>query len=195
MFLGTVYSYSVCRVALEHELQIGAAESGMPYMVSLAFYALFMFFTGRYIEKFHPKKILIFGALLVSIGWILSSFVTNIFLLTITYGCISGAGVGIAYGVPMSVVAKWFPDKKGLAVGLVLIGFGLSPLITAPIVRFLVENYGVMGMFLILGVSFGAILPILAFTFKYPSYDEVSDYNKKIKNEPNLIEIPLKGMK
>ena len=194
MLLGTVYTYSVFRVALERELHIGAAESGMPYMVSLAFYALFMFLTGKYIEKFHPKKILIVGGLLVSIGYILSSFVTNVFLLTITYGCISGAGVGIAYGVPISVVAKWFPDKKGLAVGLVLIGFGLSPLITAPIVRSLVENYGVMRTFLFLGVSFSALFPILAFTFKYPNDEEVSAYHKKNKNEPILNEIPLKEM-
>lgn len=194
MLLGTVYSYSVFRVALERELQIGAAESGMPYMVSLAFYALFMCFTGRYIEKFSAKKVLIIGGLLVSIGWILSSFVTNIFLLTITYGGISGAGVGIAYGVPMSVVAKWFPDKKGLAVGLVLIGFGLSPLITAAIIRLLVENFGVMRTFFILGVSFAGILPILAFTFKYPNDNELSDYKTANKTEPNLIEIPLKEM-
>lgn len=194
LFLGTVYTYSVFRVALEHELQIGATESGMPYMVSLAFYALFMFITGKYIDKFHPIKTLIIGGLLVSLGYILSSYVTNIFLLTITYGCIGGAGVGIAYGVPISVVAKWFPDKKGLAVGLVLIGFGLSPLITAPIVRTLVDDYGVMRTFLLLGISFGAILPILALSFKYPNGDEVSAYQKKSKNEPIIRDISLKEM-
>ena len=194
MFLGTVYSYSVFRVALENELQLGVAESGMPYMVALAFYAMFVFFTGKHIEKFHPKKILIFGGLLVSLGWMLSSFATNILLLTITYGCISGAGVGIAYGVPMAVIAKWFPDKKGLAVGLVLMGFGLSPLITAPIARALVENYGVLKAFLILGISFCALLPILAFSFRYPNYEEVSDYNKKTKNVNNFLDLPLKEM-
>lgn len=195
MFLGTVYSYSVFRVALEKELIIGAAESGMPYMVALAFYALFMFLTGKYIEKFQPKKILILGGLLVSLGWILSSFVTNIFLLTITYGCISGAGVGIAYGVPMSVIAKWFPDKKGIAVGLILIGFGLSPLVTAPIARSLVESYGVMITFFILGVSFAILLPILAIPFKHPSEEEVLIFNKKVnKSAENLPDLTLKQM-
>lgn len=150
MFLGIVYSYSVFRVALESELQIGSAESGMPYMVALAFYAMFMFFTGKYIERFNPNRILMLGGLMVSLGWILSSFVTNILLLTITCGGISGAGVGIVYDVPMSVIAKWFPHKKGFAVGSVLIGFGLSSLITTPIARFLVENYGVMRAFFFL---------------------------------------------
>lgn len=195
MFLGTVYSYSVFRVALEKDLMIGAAESGMPYMVALAFYALFMFLTGRYIEKFQAKKILILGGLLVSLGWILSSFVSNIFLLTITYGCISGAGVGIAYGVPLSVIAKWFPDKKGIAVGLILIGFGLSPLVTAPIARSLVESYGVMKTFFILGVSFAVMLPILAILFKYPSDEEVLIFNKKVnQSSENSPDLTLKQM-
>lgn len=195
MFLGTVYSYSVFRVALEKDLMIGAAESGMPYMVALVFYALFMFLTGRYIEKFQAKKILILGGLLVSLGWILSSFVSNIFLLTITYGCISGAGVGIAYGVPLSVIAKWFPDKKGIAVGLILIGFGLSPLVTAPIARSLVESYGVMKTFFILGVSFAVMLPILAILFKYPSDEEVLIFNKKVnQSSENSPDLTLKQM-
>lgn len=182
MLLGTVYSYSVFRVSLESELGVGSAESGMPYMVALAFYALFMLFTGKYIGKTNPSKILILGSFLVSIGWILSSFTTDILLLTVTYGCISGAGVGIAYGVPISVIAKWFPDKKGLAVGSVLIGFGLSPLVTAPIARYLVEHFGVMSAFLILGLCFGTILPILAFPFRYPRSEEMLVYNHTNNN-------------
>lgn len=168
MFLGTVYSYSVFRIPLEEEFQIGSTESGLPYMTSLAFYAIFMFLTGKYIEKYDPRMIILTGGLLVAVGWIMSSFATNIIMLTITYGCIGGAGVGIAYGAPMNVVAKWFPEKKGFAVGMVLIGFGLSPLITAPLARVLVESFGVMQTFLILGVCLSVLLPIVAFPLSYP---------------------------
>lgn len=169
MFLGTVYSYSVFRLSLEQIFQIESAESGMPYMMALAFYALFMFLTGRYLEQFNPRRIMLIGGMLVSIGWILSSFASNIIILTITYGCISGAGVGIAYGVPMTIVAKWFPEKKGLAVGIVLIGFGLSPLITAPLASLIVAYYGVMNAFLVLGIGFGIALPMLCYPFRYPT--------------------------
>lgn len=181
MFLGTVYSYSVFRIPLEKVFNIGSAESGMPYMTALAFYALFMFLTGKYLEQFNPRMVMLVGGFLVSIGWILSSFASNIVILTITYGCISGAGVGIAYGVPMTVVAKWFPEKKGLVVGMVLIGFGLSPLITAPLARVLVEYYGVMTTFLALGIGFGIALPILFYPFKYPTELELKNL------ESNLI--------
>lgn len=114
MCLGTVYSYSVFRLPIEKNFNIGATQSGMPYMTALAFYAFFMFLTGKYLDKFNPKYIIITGGLLVSLGWILSAYSPNIFALTISYGLISGAGVGIVYGVPMTVVARWFPEKKVL---------------------------------------------------------------------------------
>lgn len=192
--LGTVYSYSIFRVTIEKMFNIGSMQSGMPYMMALAFYAIFMFLTGKYLDKFNPKLIILIGGLLVSLGWILSSFAPSIFILTITYGLISGAGVGIVYGVPLTVVARWFPEKKGLAVGLVLIGFGLSPLITAPLARILVEQHGIMNAFKILGISFGLIISILSLPFKYPSESELLNLNitkhiKKSLNEINTIEM------
>lgn len=194
LLLGTVYSYSVFRVALERVFNIGATESGLPYMVALASYAVFMFITGKYIDRYHPRTLLLLGGLLVAFGWILSAFVTNIMALTITYGLISGAGVGVAYGVPMSVIAKWFPDKKGLAVGMVLIGFGLSPLITAPIARYLVQQYGVMQTFLILGISFAMLIPLLALTFKYPNEGYSKRFHVSKQDPSNQKEIPIQEM-
>jgi OFA family oxalate/formate antiporter-like MFS transporter len=172
MCLGTVYSWSVFRISIEKSFDIGSTQSGLPYMVSLAFYSLFMFLTGKYLDKYSPRMIISLGALLVALGWILSAYAPNIYVLTITYGVIIGAGVGIAYGSPMTVVAKWFPEKKGLVVGLVLIGFGLSPLITAPLARNLIENYGITKAFLILGISFGLIIPLLSYPFRYPTDSE-----------------------
>lgn len=183
MCLGTVYSYSVFRLPVENLFNIGATQSGLPYMTSLAFYALFMFLTGRKLDKFDPKYIIILGGLLVSIGWFLSSYATNIFILTVTYGIISGAGVGIVYGVPMTVVSRWFPEKKGLAVGMVLVGFGLSPLITAPLARILVEQFGLMNAFQILGISFGMAIPLLSMPFRYPLESEIIS----VKNTEHVI--------
>lgn len=198
LLLGTVYSYSVFRASLEMIFDIGSAESGMPYMTSLASYAVFMFLTGKYIEKFEPRKIILFGGIIVSLGWILSSFSSNILILTLTYGLIGGAGVGIVYGVPMTVVAKWFPEKKGLAVGIVLIGFGLSPLITAPLVRVLVEYAGVMKTFLILGIFFGISLPILSRAFRYPLDSELvhadNDVSNSKENKKDLVSLSARDV-
>lgn len=178
--LGTVYSWSVFRGSVEVLYSIGATQSGFPYMISLAFYALFMFLSGPYVSKYSPRVIILLGGILVGTGWILSGYAQNIYILTITYGVITGAGVGIVYGVPMNVVTKWFPEKKGLMVGLVLVGFGLSPFITAPIASKLVEAYGILTTFKILGVAFGIIIPVLSYAFKYPL--EINDTLSENKN-------------
>ncbi len=194
MCLGTVYSWSIFRAPIEKNFNIGSTESGLPYMVSLATYALFMFLTGKYLDKYSPRVIISLGAILVALGWILSAYAPNIYILTITYGVIIGAGVGIAYGVPMTVVAKWFPDKKGLAVGIVLIGFGLSPLITAPLARTLIENYGIRKAFLTLGITFGTIIPLLSYAFRYPtdldnSSREITSSTKKHIKDTNTAKM------
>jgi MFS transporter, OFA family, oxalate/formate antiporter len=188
MLLGTVYSYSIFRKSLEEMFRIGSAESGLPYMVALGFYALFMFLSGRMIERFHPRHMLIFGGLLVSLGWILSYFASGVTHLVVTYGMISGAGVGIAYGVIINVVAKWFVDKRGFAVGLVLVGFGMSPLIVAPIVRELINNFGIMSTFLYLGLAYAVLIPILAIPFRYPTENEADLFDRN-----HIVSVDLKS--
>lgn len=63
-------------------------------------------------------------------------------MLTILYGIIGGAGTGTLYAVPITTAAKWFPEKAGTAIGLTVLGFGLSPLVTAPIIAILIELVG-----------------------------------------------------
>nr|WP_083888276.1 OFA family MFS transporter [Pleurocapsa sp. PCC 7327] len=105
---------------------------------------------------------------MTGVGYILSNLTSNITLLVLTYGIIAGIGVGMAYGVPLAISAKWFPDKKGLAVGLTVIGFGLFPLVTAPIAKQLINAYGVQPTFIILGIAFTAIILVISTTLKAP---------------------------
>jgi len=85
-----------------------------------------MFFGGRIMERIGPRLLALGGGLIVGLGWILSSFATSIWMLVLTYGVIAGSGVGLVYGCPVAMRARWFPDRKGLAVGLMLAGFGGS---------------------------------------------------------------------
>jgi MFS family permease len=111
------------------------------------------------------------GGIIVGLGYILASFADRIETIILTYGVIAGIGVGIAYGVPMAVVARWFPDKKGLAVGLTIIGFGLSPLITAPLANQLINEYSVRPTLRFLGIIFTIIIVIIAIALKLPPSD------------------------
>lgn len=166
--LGTVYSWSIFRKPLEDLFGISATQSVLPFTILLVLYAMLMPITGFYIDKIGVGKITAIGGVVTGIGYMLSSLATNITLLTITYGVIAGAGVGIAYGVPLTVSAKWFPDRKGLAVGLTAIGFGLSPLVTAPLAKTLIAAYGVLPTFTILGISLTAIILVISMFLKLP---------------------------
>lgn len=156
--LGTVYSWSIFRKPLEAAFKIGATDSLLPFTVLLVVFAILMPITGFYIDKFGSRLTTAIGGIVMGIGYILSGLATNISTLVLTYGIIAGAGVGIAYGVPLAVTAKWFPDKKGIAVGLTVVGFGLSPLITAPIAKILIDSQGVNQSLIILGIAFTAIV-------------------------------------
>ena len=166
--LGTVYSWSIFRKPLEELLSIGATDSLLPFTTLLVVFSVLMPITGFYIDRFGSRLVTAVGGVIMGLGYILSSFAPNILVLVITYGVLAGIGVGITYGVPLAVAARWFPDRKGLAVGLTVIGFGLSPLITAPVARNLIASQGVMPTFITLGIAFTAIIALLALTMKMP---------------------------
>ena len=169
--LGSLYSWSIFRTPLESEFTIGATQSLLPYTMALVFYAALMPIAGFYIPRLGTQAMTAIGGIFFGTGYILSSFANNIGMMTFTYGVIAGTGVGIAYGVPMAVVAKWFPDRKGLAVGLTLIGFGLSPLITAPLANSLIDIYSVKPTLRILGIGFTIIILPIAIALKMPPPD------------------------
>ncbi|MCJ2541931.1 L-lactate MFS transporter [Thermostichus vulcanus] len=169
--LGTVYSWSIFRKPLEAELGIPTADSLLPYTFALVFYAALMPITGFVIPRWGSRRVLALGGSIVGLGYILASFANTIGWVTLSYGALAGAGVGIAYGVPMVVVARWLPDRKGLAVGLTIIGFGLSPLITAPLANYWIEALGVRSTLRLLGILFGVVIVALSTQLKLPPTD------------------------
>lgn len=156
--LGTVYSWSIFVRPVANQFGETVTDSLLPFTILLVVFAAAMPFAGRLIECWGPRKTALLGALLTGAGYVASSWAPNVWVMVVTYGVLSGIGVGVAYGVPLAVSARHFPDRKGLAVGLTVVGFGLSPLITAPLARKLIAGHGVMDTFWILGVSLTAVM-------------------------------------
>jgi MFS family permease len=166
--MGTVYSWSIFRRPLQELYGFQSRESLLPFTVLLVTYAVFMPVAGSRIRRYGPVRTMALGGLLMAAGYMLSSRASSLLPLTLSYGLLGGAGVGIAYGVPMAVAAAWFPDKKGLAIGLTVVGFGLSPLVTAPLAAFSIRQLGVPTTFLVLGAGFGMMLLAVAFCMRMP---------------------------
>jgi MFS transporter, OFA family, oxalate/formate antiporter len=172
--LGTIYSWSVFVAPLtsyftkDLGLTVTASDILLPFSVFLAFFSLTMLFAGKYIDRHGPRNVTIIGGILTGLGWLLASFATSVPMLYVLYGIIGGTGVGIAYGVPVAVAARWFPDRRGLAVGLTLLGFGFSAFFTANIAAYLIGAYGVMTTFRIFGIAFVILTVLLAMPLKFP---------------------------
>ncbi|MEI7434798.1 MAG: OFA family MFS transporter [Methanomicrobiales archaeon] len=172
--LGTIYSWSVFVNPLTEYFKgtLGQAVTAndvlLPFSVFLAFFAIAMPLTGKYIETLGPRNITIIGGILTGLGWLLASTVTSVQMLYVVYGVIGGIGVGIAYGVPIAVAARWFPDRRGMAVGLTVLGFGFSAFITANLSGYLIGAYGVMNTFRIFGIAFIILLVLLALPLRFP---------------------------
>lgn len=177
--LGAVYAYSILSVPLKKiftdpvssggfGLTVSAIEMQLPYIVSLAVFALTMPLVGRYIESLGPRKVGMIGGVIVGLGWILASFATSPITLALLYGFVAGIGVGIAYGCPITTSARWFPDKRGLAVGLTLLGFGFSAFVTGKIADTLTANFGIFNTFRFLGIGFLALIVVLSMFLAFP---------------------------
>ncbi len=142
-------------------------------MVFLAVFALAMPFAGSLMAKWGPRNTAMLGGSLAAGGWIAASLSTDITTLTLLYGVIGGTGAGVVYGCPIAVVAKWFPQKSGLAIGLTVMGFGVSALVVAPLLKAMIDNpaIGILHTFLYAGIAFLIMILLLAQLLRFPPAD------------------------
>lgn len=154
VMMGTLYAWSVFRPHVESSYGVGVAQSGYPYMVSLFFYALLMMISGRLMAYVKPKNLAFIGVILIGLGWIIAATATSFFIFVLAYGVLAGSGVGMIYGVPISFIQISKLKRQGLYTGIVLSGFGMSPLIGAPVVSYLLNRYSLSDAMIILGVVF-----------------------------------------
>ena len=154
LLIGVVYSYSMFRLEIETTLNVNKFASGIPYMIALFFFSFFMAIGGFMYSKMNSTFIALLGVVFVGLGFILSSFAHTITLITITYGVIVGTGVGLLYGLPLRIIPQLGYQKVGFLTGIVLLGFGMSPLIFAPVINKLLTLYGLSSTFLYIGILF-----------------------------------------
>ena len=181
--LGSIYAWSKFQTALNSASGAYVWEkllTQLPFTFGLAFFAIAMIFAGRWQDRVGPKKVATIGGILLGVGYLLAGFVDIItqgdqllgfIWLALTYGVISGIGIGFAYVCPIATLVKWFPDYKGLITGVAVAGFGLGAFFLLYIEEFLILSVGNgrIGLaFWILGILFFLTVVISAQYLKNP---------------------------
>jgi OFA family oxalate/formate antiporter-like MFS transporter len=153
--LGTLYGWSVFVAPLEARFGWKRADTSMVFTIAVIVFALSFVVAGRIQDKFGPLMCSLTGGILVSLGFYLCSYTSSLGYLYICFGVIGGLGNGFGYATPIPVMAKWFPDKRGLAVGLAVGGYGAGSAIFGPLAQLkLIPAYGLPATFRILGAIF-----------------------------------------
>ncbi len=153
--LGAVYAWSVFRVPLTSQFGWSTSEVTLTFTISIFVLGIAAFFGGLWQNRTGPRVVALTGGVLYGLGVFLASFSNNkLWWLYFSYGLIGGIGLGFSYIVPVAVLVKWFPDRRGLITGIAVGGFGAGALITAPVATALIQSVGVLTTFAYLGIAY-----------------------------------------
>lgn len=152
--IGSAYAYSVFKNPLSESLGWNNKEVALSFTIAIFFLGASAAVFGRFVEKYGPRISATVAAVLFSSGLIGAGLSIHLESLTgfyLSYGVIGGMGLGIGYISPVSTLVKWFPDRRGLATGMAVMGFGAGALICGPIAARLIDSVGIASTFYILG--------------------------------------------
>jgi OFA family oxalate/formate antiporter-like MFS transporter len=155
MALGAVYAWSVFRIPLARQFNWTISQVTLTFTICVFVLGISAFIGGLWLNKKGPRIVALTGGFLYGLGVFLASFSANrLWWLYLSYGLIGGIGLGFGYIVPIAVLVKWFPDRRGLITGIAVAGFGAGALVTAPVATRLIQHVGVLQTFAYLGVAY-----------------------------------------
>src|ERR1700726_294980 len=166
--LGAVYAWSVFRVPLSKQFGWSISEVTLTFTISIFVLGFAAFFGGLWLNRKGPRIVALTGGALYGLGVFLASFSHSLSWLYLSYGFIGGLGLGLGYIVPVAVLVKWFPDRRGLITGMAVGGFGAGALITAPVAARLIQSIGVLPTFAYLGIAYFVVAIIAASFMQNP---------------------------
>lgn len=162
--IGSVYCWSTFKEAISAKIGMSTFAVGWAFSLAIFFLGMSAAFAGKMVEKNIHKSSLI-SCICFTLGMMGTGFfidhatgVPALIGIFLCYGCIMGIGLGVGYITPVKTLMLWFKDKKGLATGISIMGFGLAKAIATPIMEVLQKNFGISKMFYILGIIYFAMM-------------------------------------
>jgi OFA family oxalate/formate antiporter-like MFS transporter len=194
--LGSLYAWSVFVAPLEAEFGWTRTQTSWVFTIAIVTFALSFVMAGRIQDRRGPRICAVIGATLVGLGFILASFTSTLPFLYVAFGLVVGAGNGFGYATPIPVGSKWFPDKRGLVVGLMVAGYGGGSAIFGPVATALISEYGWRPTFRILGVVLFSMCMLGTLLLKNPpaGYRPAGWSPATAPTERTLRDIPTREM-
>ena len=171
LFAGVLYAWSILKAPLAKEFRWGASDLALNFTLAMSFFCIGGLLGAQLSKKIGHRLALLASGILSAAGFLLTATLksASILPLYITYGVLAGTGIGIAYNVVIATVSAWFPDKKGLCSGCLMMGFGASALILGNGADALFKsNLGWRATYMILGIAICVIVALAGLLLKKP---------------------------
>jgi len=201
LFAGVIYAWSITKtpfMIMDGTVVENASQLGLNYTFSIIFFCLGAFGTGFISKQTTPRLRLVLSGLLIFSSFLISSllivtlpYTKFYFLLYMAYGMLGGLGIGMAYVTVISTVNMWYPDKRGFASGIMMMGFGVSLLVIGSAVDALgnLETVGWRSTYVILSIVIGLIFIAAAVVVKPPPQGAVFTSSKPAKEDNSENEV------
>ncbi|MDN6714809.1 MAG: OFA family MFS transporter [Lacticaseibacillus paracasei] len=176
LMIGSVYAWSVFTGPIAKQTGWALSSVTVAFSIAIFFLGMSAAFMGRLVERFGPRLTGTVAALLYGSGILLTGLAVQLEslpLLYIGYGVVGGLGLGAGYVTPVSTIIAWFPDKRGLATGMAIMGFGFAAMLTGPIAQNLIAGIGLVPTMYVLGIAYLLIMLTAAQVIRKPRPGEV----------------------
>lgn len=185
--IGSVYAWSVLTKPIMQAMGFTLQETTWTFSIAILFLGLSAGFLGSYVEKHGPRRSGLVSTIFFGIGMLGTAFALSqhsLLLMYLFYGVIGGIGLGTGYITPVSTLVKWFPNNRGLATGLAIMGFGFASLIAGPVMQLLIARYGLINNFIILGCVYMVIMTASSLYLEPPKVPAVTEVKAKLASLP-----------
>lgn len=176
LFSGIIYAWSILKVPLSEEFGWSPSALAFNFTLTLCFFCIGSIISSQLSKRIGAQFTILLSCVLLFLGFFFSSRMTgNIIVLYLSYGCMSGLGIGMIYINTLSITNSWFPDKKGTSAGILMMSFGFGSLIIGKVAEalFKLEGFGWRKTYLALGICISIVIAVCAAFLKQPPKETV----------------------
>ena len=190
LFVGLIYAWSIFKVPFSQIYSDWTlSQLSMTFTISMAFFCIGGYLGGLLSKKFSVKIRLLIALVLLFVGFFTVSTLTpgdshkSLIMVYIFYGVFGGSGVGFAYNAVVTTITRWFPDKTGLATGIMLMGFGIGGLALGSAVNSMIGSMGIFSTFRVLSIDIAVVLLLGILIIKAPEAPAASNVSAAADEE------------